>query len=288
MSFIKQCKGTDYNNLTKVDTAINKWYYSTKYDGHYVQIHYSDGEAILYTSGGKPFKVGSLSSQLDYLFGKDNVILEAEFIGLTSGKLGDRAKCGKLTTLRTEYAKGIPSTINQMDLFMIFDIIDFNKPFSERLEYLKSIFDNNATKNFKLVEYNSIEVSLNNLYTKLLTKVEPGMEGIYAKLSTHMYIEGKRVKTAIKIKPRYTADLLCIGVELGNGKYDGMIGSLILKDSKGREVQVGSGLDDNLRSKAPGYFINKVIEIKYEQILDTYIQPTFERIRDDKQKTEID
>ena len=45
-----------------------------------------------------------------------------------------------------------------------------------------------------------------------------------------------------------------------------MIGSLVLKDSKGRIVKVGSGLDDNDRSKKQPDFIGKVIEVEYEQI----------------------
>jgi len=41
-------------------------------------------------------------------------------------------------------------------------------------------------------------------------------------------------------------------------------------------------LDDILRSKSDDYFIGKTIEIEYEQILDTYIQPVYKCRRLDK------
>jgi len=92
----------------------------------------------------------------------------------------------------------------------------------------------------------------------------------------------KRVNHAIKIKQRPTTDLLCIDTELGEGKYADCIGALILTDSKGRIVKVGSGLSDSDRRTHEDYFIGKIIEINYEQIMETYQQPTFVQVREDK------
>ena len=89
-----------------------------------------------------------------------------------------------------------------------------------------------------------------------------------------------------KYKKRRTADLLCIGTTEGEGKYEGQLGSLVLRDNSGRVCNVGSGLDDDDRLLDD--WIDKVIEIEFEQIIDTYIQPTFIRVRDDKDATEID
>ena len=50
-----------------------------------------------------------------------------------------------------------------------------------------------------------------------------------------------------KYKKRPTADLLCIDVAEGEGKYDKMLGSLVLQDFEGRIVSAGSGLRDNDR-----------------------------------------
>jgi len=115
-----------------------------------------------------------------------------------------------------------------------------------------------------------------------------GMEGAMLKSPDHIYKVGKRVNDCIKLKPRHTVDLLCIGIEDGEGKYDGMIGSLLLKDSKGMVVSAGSGLVDEQRKLPKEYFIGKVVEIYYEQILDTYIQPIIKCIREDKESKDID
>ena len=73
-----------------------------------------------------------------------------------------------------------------------------------------------------------------------------------------------------------------------------MVGSLVLQESTGRLVSVGSGMSDEDRNKPSSYFVGKVVEIEYEQIADTYIQPTFGSdtvgvtLRLDKTEEEID
>jgi len=121
------------------------------------------------------------------------------------------------------------------------------------------------------------------------TLAKDGWEGAMCVCPRSYYYIGKRVNNSVKLKFRKTADLLCVGFEEGEGKYEGMIGALILKDSKGRMVNVGSGLEDYQRnSKCKADYLGSVIEIEYEQIIDTYIQPTFIRVRTDKTTNEID
>jgi DNA ligase-1 len=118
--------------------------------------------------------------------------------------------------------------------------------------------------------------------------VNKGYEGAMLKHFKQEYKQGKLTNDIIKIKPRKTADLLCIGIKEGEGKYEEMIGSLVLVDSEHRVVYVGSGLSDELREMGPEEFVGLVIEIEYEQLLDTYIQPVFKEIRYDKNEEEID
>ena len=139
-----------------------------------------------------------------------------------------------------------------------------------------------------LEHVNYVEVIEQELVTgkiareKVKDLVAQGWEGAMLIEPSSLYEVAKRVNHAIKLKGRKTADLMCIGIEPGEGKYEGFIGSLVLEDSKGRRVSVGSGLNDQDRDKNREYFIGKVIEIGYEQIMDTYIQPTFICIREDK------
>jgi len=280
--FRKQCKGKD---LAKVPSSkIEKYFYmSTKYDGHYVQIHKAGDTVKFYTSGGKEFYLTNIAEELIELNHNIDFIVEVEYINTTSGKLGSRGKAAMLTTYRTNFEHTISTQATNNERFMVFDIISL-QPFEERLSLLEDI---NFGSWLQLVDFKG-PYQLENC--KELTKplVSAGYEGSYLKSPTHLNLEGKRVNNAIKLKLRPTADLLCRSVLSGDGKYTGMIGSLVLQDSAGRTVQVGSGLNDVQRGLPHEYFIGKVIEIEYEQILETYIQPTFVSIREDKTKEDID
>ena len=278
---IKQCKGKMLEDIVPSRLIDDNGYYlSTKYDGHYCQIHKIGNKVNVYTSGGKLIKLNDLEEFL-VTHNEDSFILEAEFIGTSDGKKGDRTKCGLLTTWRTNTAKGLPC--NMLDnKFMVFDIIVEDMPFQDRLKLLNEIsLPNNLTKIFYQSHY-----SIRGAKEAAESIVKDGWEGIYLKHKNHLYRPGKRVNDAIKIKLRPSADLLCIGVNPGEGKYDGLVGSLVLQDSKGRVVSVGSGLDDYLRYLPANDFIGKIIEIEYEQILDTYIQPVYIRMRHDKDESD--
>ena len=276
---IKQCKGKDINKIPKSKLCTNcKYLVSTKYDGHYVQIHKTGKTIRFFTGGGKEFYLKDLAIKLITRFSGIDFILEAEFIGENEGKLGDRTKVGILTTWRTNFKKGLSSVCGN-NKFKVFDIILENIPFSERLATLKTL---NLPNELEVVDFKEMTLpEANKLANKLCNK---GWEGLYLKNPNHVYLPGKRVNNAIKLKRRPTADLLCIGIEDGEGKYEGKIGSLVLKDSNGIIVKVGSGLQDWQREVEESYYVGKIIEIEYEQILDTYIQPTFVRIRTDKTK----
>jgi len=282
--FIKQCKGKDLNKVpsSKLEDIFIS---STKYDGHYVQIHKSNGSIRFFTSGGKEFYHSKAANELLDNLPDYDVSFEAEFIAGTDGKLGNRGKAAKLTTYRTNFEKGLSNgDIENEDTFKVFDLISCNREFKDRLIILKSMV---FSEHIQLVEFSE---PMRLFEIKLLsgTMIASGFEGLFLKSPTHLYKSGKRVNDAIKLKLRPTADLLCIGINPGEGKYEGMIGSLILKDSKGRTVSVGAGLDDNDRAGLHAYYTGRVIEIEYEQILDTYIQPTFKSIRVDKTEEEID
>jgi len=293
---IPQCKGKD---LAKVPLSKleDEFIGSIKYDGHYTQIHKVGNKVRFFTSGGKEFYLAHIANELLNLFNANiDFVLEAEYIANTTGKLGNRGKAAKLTTYRTNFEKGIDnSCVPGEDIFKVFDCISYsdnsngdymieNLPFISRLEYLKSIY---LGGHLQLVMFTSI-FSLSELKKLAKDYVNDGYEGMYLKSPQHRYLPGKRVNDAIKLKLRPTADLLCVGINDGEGKYEGMIGSLVLVDSVGRTVNVGSGLDDSQRQVNIYNYIDEVIEIEYEQILDTYIQPTFVSIREDKTKEEID
>jgi len=282
---IKQNKGRDLDKVPKSRLVDSKYYVSKKYDGHYVQIKKDGTHIQMWTSGGKPFYLHNLGNYIRENF-KHDFHIECEYNYNSHGYLGDRGKSAKLTTYRTNFEKHIANVGNPVnDCFTVLDIIADGQPFTFRLQDLTKMFEDEDW--FRLPD----QILVDNLeQAKRLaeTWVKEGYEGAMLKSPSHMYQPGKRTNDIIKIKPRKTADLLCIGTKEGEGKYDGMLGALRLRDSKGRRVWVGSGLNDAQRELPTNKFIGQVVEIEYERIDETYVQPIIKHMRYDKTEEDID
>ena len=98
------------------------------------------------------------------------------------------------------------------------------------------------------------------IFKQLLSE---GEEGIILKDKDSIW-EDKRSKSQVKFKAVLDADLKCVDVQMGTGKYEGMIGSLICESSDGIvKVSVGSGLTDEDRKKPVEDYIGKIIAINY-------------------------
>lgn len=286
-------KGKDFKNLPtkELNTFNSKTYLqSIKYDGNQIFIVKYGRSVYFYTSDWKQFNIDLVREEL-YLK-EGNFILIGEYMYDSLGKLGDRRKSAKLTTFRTNFSKGLPNNVidEAKTNIKIFDCLELSgvQPItrvkaSKRLQNAASITQD-LTYLFTVITTEVIGQKARENNTDLIRR---GWEGSMLIDPDSYYETGKRVNHAIKLKGRLSADLLCIGYEEGEGKYEGLIGSLILTDSVGRIVKVGSGLDDIARVRTSDFYIGKVIEIEYEQILDTYIQPTFKYVRLDKTKEDI-
>lgn len=135
-------------------------------------------------------------------------------------------------------------------------------PYEKRYNHLHSLLSKTNQTKISLVPswaVNSYEEA-QVIFRKLLNE---GKEGIILKDCTAIW-EDKRSKQQIKFKAVLDADLKCVGIEEGTGKYEGMIGSLICETSDGIvKVSVGSGLTDDDRKKPAEYYIDKVIAVTY-------------------------
>ena len=119
--------------------------------------------------------------------------------------------------------------------------------------------------------------------------ISNGGEGAIIKKLDTIWKDGTS-KDMVKIKVVLDADLLCVDVEVGSGKYKGKVGALVLETSCGRlRVKVGTGLNDLDRAKPFDYYIGKVIEIQYNEFIkskskstDSLFLPRFVEVREDK------
>lgn len=295
MNLYDHQKGKTLDKLPKKHSfETTEYLVSTKYDGNRIFIVKKDNKISFFTSDWKQFSFPLLKNGSNELFDKllensFDFVIEAEFNYKSLGKLGDRPLSAILTTWRTNFNKGINyvyTSFLELDISIeAFDILTLNNgkpttniPYIQRLANLNSLKKPSVIQVIKparVLGFEAIDLAK--------VAVKAGWEGLVCVEPNSYYTIGKRGNHIVKLKYRKTADLLCIGYEKGEGKYQGVIGALVLKDTKGRIVNVGSGLSDIDRSVSPDDYIGKIIEIEYEQIMDTYIQPTFVCVRNDKQ-----
>ena len=115
--------------------------------------------------------------------------------------------------------------------------------------------------------------------------VNRGYEGAMIKTIDAPYCFG-RDYSVMKFKAFFDADVPIIGYKEGTGKHQGKLGSFLV-DYKGVEVNVGSGLTDELREQLwqkPEEHIGRIIEVRYqEETPDGSLRfPTFVCFRNDK------
>jgi len=287
----KQQKAKTYGK-DKIKDLTGTWRLSKKYDGHQVFIEKIGTTVNFYTSNHKQFNIEVIRKHLSTL--EHDFVLIGEYLYDCDGKLGSRATSTKVTTFRTNFGKGLenPKELEEKSKIMIFDCIPifgdgaaFDTPYDQRIIFMQEKVDINIPQ---LEHEEGILCKLQDALATVDKWVSDGWEGGMLIRPDSTYHYGKRVHHAVKLKGRHTADLLCIGTTGGEGKYQGMIGSLTLRDKAGRTVSVGSGLCDIARDEPPEGFIGKVIEIQYERIDETYIQPVYIGTRADKTKEEID
>jgi len=254
-------------------------YAGTVYDGNYVTIKVESGNSTVFTTSG-----GHNYVHLDTggdVFNEvvDGVYLAERIHG--KGKLGDRVRCNLKGPKGNQTSTG-----HSYRVFDYLTLDEYGRGYSIS-DYSTRVLDATYDLPNEVVKYRVIG-GKDELDAYLKEIVNEGYEGLMLMDPNWKWeaTTSRRIDFC-KYKSRPTADLLCIGTTEGEGKYKYLVGALILQDSKGRIVNVGSGLSDPDRHIANAW-VGEVIEINYEQIIDTYIQPSFNQVRWDKSEEEID
>ncbi|WP_445425509.1 DNA ligase [Alishewanella sp. HL-SH06] len=98
------------------------------------------------------------------------------------------------------------------------------------------------------------------LFTKLTELEQAGAEGLMLHHQAALYHTG-RSQALLKLKTYQDAEAEVVGYRPGKGKYQGMVGALIVKTPEGKTFAIGSGLTDALRETPPE--IGTVITYRY-------------------------
>ncbi|WP_345668144.1 DNA ligase [Wohlfahrtiimonas larvae] len=195
--------------------------------------------------------------------------------------LGDQPLDGELWIDRDEFTQLIPilnGTENPENWhkvnYMIFDMPNIQKPFGERVEYMKYYIPSLNLSYVKMIPQEKIQ-SIDELKHKLNQVVAMKGEGLMLHHEDALYGSG-RVNHLLKVK-QYDEDKgRVIGYKPGKGKYKGMVGALIIELKDGSIVNVGSGLTDEMRKNPPA--INEVVAFIYNG-LTNHGKPRFPRFK---------
>lgn len=310
-----RCGKLDEKALERFDSIPDGFLTQKKSDGQFSYIIIQDGEVNFLTRAGTQWTSDKLSKELKHL---PNCVIVGEALIIEDGKvfdrktgnglltkfikrestletLEDKAKSGRtkakldLAEKRDEF-NWIDSIIN----FQVWDSLTFSefenglstRPYTERFgEAIRLSF---MTQSLQPIPSYRV-YSMKEAQAIADEYISEGFEGAVVKKLDTIWEDGTS-KDMVKIKEVYDADLYCVGIKLGKGKYEGKIGSLILQTSCGRiEVDCGSGLADLDRNKHPDEFIGKIIEIQYNKFIQSkkdkpaslYL-PRFVEVREDK------
>ncbi|MFA7287377.1 MAG: hypothetical protein WC055_00710 [Melioribacteraceae bacterium] len=274
----------------------------TKMDGLRVCVIVENGNVSFRSRNGKLIDLkGCLEKEFISMAGVGNFMFDGEAICYRDGELLPRKESNGLIN------KSIKGTIalEEAELIhiVLWDMIpldDFwnekcTAPYNYRLSELEdriglinSIWDHPLK--FCKIELINTQVinSWNEAEVIFQEYLSEGLEGCIVKEKSSIW-DNKRLKNHIKLKAEKSADLLCVGVE-PHSKNPDMIGSLILQTSCGKlECGCGSGLTDKDRLKPKEYFIDKVVEVKYNEIIEkensnikSLFLPIYKTVRLDK------
>lgn len=156
--------------------------------------------------------------------------------------------------------------------FMLFDLPGHAGRFVDRRSALENWVRLHPRNNVHLVELHRYQ-SNDQLLDTLEQWQSDGAEGIML-YNGDGYYHSRRSQDLLKLKGYQDDEAVVVGYLPGKGKYEGVVGSLLVENSEGVQFKVGSGLTDNDRANPPD--IGATITYRYNG-LTTYGKPRFAR-----------
>ena len=133
--------------------------------------------------------------------------------------------------------------------FQVFDLPMSSKTFAERYEQLRQIV-NESTSPFLFFIAQKQLANKRQLHQWLDDVEAQEGEGLMLHHKQARY-EHKRSKNLLKLKKVYDAEARVVEHIEGRGKYQGMLGAMLMETDSGIRFKLGSGLSDELRQNPP-------------------------------------
>ena len=133
--------------------------------------------------------------------------------------------------------------------YVVFDLPGHPGPFDERLRALQTMVAAIEAPYLDLVGQYRV-AGHGELMAELERVVDRGGEGLMLRRADSLYRAG-RSDDLLKVKPYEDAEAVVVAHLPGTGKFQGMLGSLLVETPAGRRFRLGTGFTDAERRKPP-------------------------------------
>jgi DNA ligase 1 len=131
--------------------------------------------------------------------------------------------------------------------FKVFDAPQVSGSYLQRMSWLHDHIVESS--NLQIVSGFRVK-DQDELDRHLAVVIESGGEGLMLNLADASY-QTARTSALLKYKPEFDDEAKVIGYSAGHGKYEGMLGALVVEWRNGRVFKIGSGLTDDMRENPP-------------------------------------
>lgn len=121
--------------------------------------------------------------------------------------------------------------------------------FHHRLKILQQELDQLQIPWLRMIPQESLK-SAAQVQEKLKQLTAQKAEGLVLHLASAQFVAG-RSDYVYKFKPQHDAEAKVIAIQEGRGKYQGMMGALMLETPEGVRFKLGTGFDDEQRKNPP-------------------------------------
>ena len=144
--------------------------------------------------------------------------------------------------------------------YWVFDLPKAQGDFSERHLRLKQLSQQVGADFIRWVEHRRL-AEQSELELILQQVISAGGEGLMLQKHDLSYRSGRHAGL-LKFKPFADAEATVLDYLPGKGKYQGLVGALLVEDSLGRRFKLGSGLSDAQRRQPPA--IGSSVSYRYQ------------------------
>ncbi len=143
--------------------------------------------------------------------------------------------------------------------YQIFEVPDQPGGLLQRLKVLRSYLSRHPNQRIHIIEQKRCRGQA-HLQAWLRQLVGQGAEGVVVRNPATPYRTG-RSNESLKVKPYRDAECEVVGYKAGKGKFKGLTGALRCRMDNGGVINIGSGLNQRLRTRPPA--LGQIITFKY-------------------------